>query len=199
MLDSAGPPHAKLRAVDASTRRFLERASVDVAPELLGWAFATTIGGVHAAVRLTEVEAYMGSDDPASHAYRGPTRRTAPMFGPPGYVYVYLSYGIHACVNIVTGAEGVGQAVLLRGGEVIAGAATMAERRGRTDHLADGPGKLAQALGLTTRYSGHPIDGDVIDLRAGPPPGTIRPTPRIGISKATDRPWRFIDADRVRR
>jgi DNA-3-methyladenine glycosylase len=188
-----------LMLVDASSAQLLAQASVDVAPELLGWTFATRIDGLHTAVRLTEVEAYMGAEDPASHACRGPTARTAPMFGPPGHVYVYLSYGIHACVNIVTGPEGVGQAVLLRGGEPIAGVETMIERRGRTDHLADGPGKLAQALGLTTRQSGHAIDGDRIHLRPGPPPSGVLATPRIGISKATERPWRFIDTERVRR
>ena len=188
-----------LVAVDDSLRQFLGGSALDIAPRLLGWTFGTTIDGLHTSVRLVEVEAYMGSDDPASHAYRGPTERTAPMFGPPGHVYVYLSYGIHACVNIVTGPDGVGQAVLLRGGEPVVGMTAMIERRGRTDRLADGPGKLAQALGLTPRHSGQLIDGELIDLRAGPPPNTIRSTPRIGISQATERPWRFIDTGRVRR
>ena len=135
----------------------------------------------------------MGADDPASHAFRGLTDRTAPMFLPGGVIYVYLSYGIHACVNIVTGPEGQAQAVLLRGGEPVEGASTMAERRGRADHLTDGPGKLGQALGLTTEHSGIPIDGDRIELRRGAPPASFIATPRVGITKAVDRPWRFVE------
>ena len=171
---------------------FLGRDAVRVAPELLGWVFRTRIGGVETAVRLTEVEAYMGSDDPASHAFRGPTPRTLPMFGPPGAIYVYLSYGIHSCVNVVTGPDGVGQAVLLRGGSPVHGSAEMVERRGRTDHLVDGPGKLGQALGLTTEHSGLPIDGRTISLEPGSVGGPIAATPRIGITKAVSRPWRFV-------
>lgn len=170
----------------------LSRSAVEVAPELLGWTFATNVDGRLTTVRLTEVEAYMGTDDPASHAYRGETTRTAPMFGEPGHVYVYLSYGIHHCVNIVTGPAGVGQAVLLRGGEPIGGLEFITARRGRSDHLTDGPGKLGQALGLTTEHSGARIDGTMIRLEPGPPPGYIATTPRVGISRAKDRPWRFV-------
>lgn len=176
-------------AVDGSV---LLGSALDVAPRLLGWTFRTTVGGAPTAVRLTEVEAYMGTDDPASHAFRGPTERTKPMFGPSGHIYVYLSYGIHFCVNIVTGSEGVGQAVLLRGGEPVEGIDTMVERRGRRDHLTDGPGKVGQALGLTTKHSGLPIDGALIGLREGSHDGDILATPRIGITKAADRPWRFV-------
>ena len=142
-------------------------------------------------LELTEVEAYMGADDPASHAYRGMTPRTAPMFSSAGTIYVYLIYGMHHCVNIVTGREGVAQAVLLRGGVPVEGEGIMAARRGRSTSLADGPGKLAQALGLTVEHSGSRL-GSVVDLEPGQPPSRIETTRRIGISRAVDRPWRFV-------
>lgn len=170
----------------------LSGSSLAVAPALLGWTFATCIDGRETAVVLDEVEAYMGADDPASHAYRGKTPRTAPMFGPAGHIYVYLIYGVHFCVNIVTGPEEQAGAVLLRGGVPIEGIPTMEKRRGRTKDLTNGPGKLAQALGLTTHDSGVPIDGARISLTLGEPSGTILTTPRVGITKAVDRPWRFV-------
>lgn len=166
--------------------------AVEVAPLLLGWSFSTRVDGVRTTVRLTEVEAYLGEDDPASHAFRGKTPRSAPMFEPGGVIYVYRSYGIHDCVNVVTGTEATAGAVLLRAGIPIAGIDVMEVRRGRDTHLADGPGKLGQALGLSTDHSGLPIDDDVIRLRPGPGPESITATPRIGISRATDRPWRFV-------
>ena len=170
----------------------LSEKSSSVAPQLLGWSFATVIDGRRTAVVLDEVEAYAGVDDPASHAYRGQTPRTAPMFGPPGHIYVYLIYGLHFCVNIVTGPEGKAGAVLLRGGIPVEGVPTMKERRGRTTDLANGPGKLAQALGLTTEHSGLAIDGNLISLTPDKPDGAVVATPRIGITKAAHRPWRFV-------
>ncbi|MCB1246262.1 MAG: DNA-3-methyladenine glycosylase [Acidimicrobiia bacterium] len=169
-----------------------EGSAVDLAPAMLGWTFRTNIDGDVTSVRLTEVEAYMGADDPASHAYRGVTPRTRPMFEAGGVVYVYLSYGVHFCVNIVTGPAGVAQAVLLRGGIPIEGIEIMEHRRGRSTDLTNGPGKLGQALGLTTQHSGLPIDGALISLERGDPPSSITTTPRIGITKAPDRPWRFV-------
>jgi DNA-3-methyladenine glycosylase len=109
---------------------------------------STNVAGACVEILINEVEAYAGADDPASHAFKGETARTAPMFGPPGTVYVYRSYGIHWCVNIVTGDIGEAQAVLIRGGRVTEGMDTVVMRRGRTDHLADGPGKLTQALAI---------------------------------------------------
>jgi DNA-3-methyladenine glycosylase len=120
--------------------------------------------------------------------------RNEPIWGPPGTVYVYLSYGIHWCANIVTGDVGHASAVLLRGGSVVDGLKTAIERRGRTDHLADGPGKLAQALGLTGSDTGSNLTEG--PLRIGPPFGSVTgidSTPRIGISKATDVLWRFVE------
>lgn len=181
--------------MDQALVELLHRSSVFVAPRILGGILTTRIEGYVASVRLTEVEAYMGVDDPASHAFRGPTRRTRPMFGPSGHIYVYLIYGMHFCVNIVTGPEGTASAVLLRGGDPIDGVDVMRERRGRGDHLTDGPGKLAQALGLTVEHSGAEIDDDLISLAHGNPPTTIDATPRIGITRAVDRRWRFVAAD----
>lgn len=143
-------------------------------------------------MRLTEVEAYGGRSDPASHAFGRRTDRNEPMWGPPGTLYVYRSYGVHWCANIVVGPEGEPNAVLMRGGVVTHGLATVHERRGRTTHLADGPGKLGQALGLTGELSG--TDTWSGPLRLDGPLGSVtrwEVTPRIGISKAVDTPWRF--------
>lgn len=143
-------------------------------------------------MRLTEVEAYGGSDDPASHAYRGRTDRNASMFLGAGHLYVYRSYGLHMMANIVTGDEGHPGAVLLRAGDPIEGIDIMEQRRARSDHLCDGPGKLAQALGLTLQHDGLAIGADPIDVVTGHSPSGIASTPRIGISRGTQRPWRFI-------
>lgn len=161
-----------------------------VAPRLLGMRLSTGEDETETAIRLTEVEAYT-SDDPASHTFRGRTDRNAPMFGPPGGVYVYRSYGIHWCMNIVTGTVGDGQAVLIRGGTPISGRALMEERRGRTDHIADGPGKVCQALGVDGDFSGEML-GDRVALTGEPDTVEWRATPRIGITRATDREWRFV-------
>jgi DNA-3-methyladenine glycosylase len=142
--------------------------------------------------RIVEVEAYR-EDDPASHTFRGRTPRNAVMFGPPGHLYVYFTYGMHHCANVVTSAEGVGAAVLLRAVEPIAGADTMWERRGRTP-LADGPAKLCQAFAIGPEHNGVDLcgGGEVGLFDDGtPPPRVPRIGPRIGVSRATDTPWRF--------
>lgn len=166
----------------------LDRPALLVAPELLGAVL--TVDGV--AVRITEVEAYEGVDDPASHAWRGRTPRNAVMFGPSGRLYVYLSYGIHSCVNVVCDVEGRASAVLLRAGEVVAGTEAVRARRGAVpEHrLASGPGNLGSALGLLPADSGLVLDGLRASLVAGPG-GEVRTGPRVGISRAADRPWRF--------
>ena len=170
---------------------FFGRDAMAVAPDLLNKVFV--VG--RCAGRIVEVEAYT-SDDPAAHTFRGPTPRNRVMFGPPGRLYVYFSYGMHHCANVVTGADGDGQAVLLRALTPLRGIELMTARRhGRAAHLADGPGKLCQALALDLSHTG-------IDLCAGgeirlvddgtPPPDVIVTTPRIGITKAVDLPWRFL-------
>ncbi len=170
-----------------------------------------TPGGL-VAVELTEVEAYEGSADPASHAYRGRTARNAVMFGPPGHAYVYFTYGMHFCVNLVCGPEGTATAVLLRAGRVIEGTPLAAERRlaGRLGarvpdrDLARGPARLCQALGINRVQDGADVCDPASALRirpgrpqaAGAPPSDrpvprISRGPRIGVSSAAERPWRF--------
>lgn len=166
---------------------------LDAAEGLLGRRLTSTIGGNETAVVITEVEAYAGEEDPASHAYRGETPRTRVMFGPPGGLYVYRSYGIHWCMNVVCGEPGIARAVLLRGGDPVSGRPLMEERRGRADHLTDGPGKLSQALGVTGDHDGTSVlDGPVTVGEERLLYGTVVTTPRIGISKAVEREWRFV-------
>jgi DNA-3-methyladenine glycosylase len=148
--------------------------------------------------RIVEVEAYRGAEDPASHAYRGPTRRNATMFGPPGHLYVYFSYGVHWCANAVCGPEGTGHAVLLRALAPVTGLEQMWSRRSgarRERDLCSGPGKLCQAFGLTREQDGADLvtgDGGVVlaaDERS--PPGRPGVGPRVGISVAADYPLRW--------
>jgi DNA-3-methyladenine glycosylase len=165
-----------------------------VAPLLLGSSLVSELGGTTVKVRITEVEAYKGAEDPASHAYRGRTRRNGSMFERPGTLYVYRSYGIHWCANVAAGPEGVGWGILFRGGEVVEGLAAARLRRGREDHLANGPGKLAQALGIDHSHNGSYLldDSLPLHLEPGPAPDLVMATPRVGISQAKDRPWRFV-------
>ena len=114
------------------------------------------------------------------------------MFGGPGTLYVYRSYGLHWCMNVVVGGVGLPHAVLLRGGTPTAGEATMAERRGRSDHLADGPGKLCQALGVSGVHDGSSVVDGPVRLLAGRVSGVVEATPRVGISVARNRPWRYV-------
>lgn len=164
--------------------------AVTLARALVGWAFFVDgVGGV-----VVETEAYV-RDDPASHSFAGPTRRNGAMFGPPGRAYVYRSYGMHWCFNVVCGSEGDGQAVLLRALEPTAGTETMAARRRTVDPLllCSGPGRLSEALGIDIGLDGR-------DLLQAPfswspaRPVTVVAGPRIGISRATEQPWRFCEA-----
>src|SRR5215217_1831441 len=172
-------------------RSFLARDALEVAPELLN---KVLVSGPCAG-RIVEVEAYR-SDEPAAHSFRGPTPRTQVMFGPAGRLYVYFSYGMHHCANVVTGADGDGQAVLLRALVPLRGIDVMTERRrGRAAHLADGPGKLCQALALDVSHTGTDLcaGGSIRIVDDGtPPPAVIATTPRIGITKAVELPWRFL-------
>ena len=175
-------------------RAFFARPVLEVAHDLLGCVVCA--GPV--SVRLTEVEAYQGLDDPASHAFRGPTPRTQVMFGPPGFLYVYFTYGMHWCANLVCGPNGTASAVLLRAGEVIAGHEVARQRRpaARVDRdLARGPARLAGVLGLTGTDSGADlcVRGGPLSVMAGSTvdSAAVRNGPRVGIRVATERPWRF--------
>ncbi|GAB3254088.1 DNA-3-methyladenine glycosylase [Alteromonas gracilis] len=171
----------------------LEGSAVEVAPLLLG--ARVTLGGV--TLRLTEVEAYAGSDDPGSHAFRGRTQRNASMFGPAGTLYVYFTYGMHHCANVVVGREGDPGAVLLRAGEVVDGLDLARVRRpGSSDRdLARGPARLCRALAVDRSLDGADL---AEHLALGRPlaADTFRTGPRVGLRHAADRPWRFwIEGD----
>lgn len=173
-----------------------------VAPRLLGAVVVSEVGGESVVVRLTEVEAYEGADDPASHAFRGRTDRTAVMFGPPGHLYCYFTYGMHWCANVVCGSPGVAAAVLLRAGEVVDGLETARRRRLAARHdvdLARGPARLATCLGLDAGTNGFDLCSPESPVRLDSMPRRrpIRTTsgPRVGISVAQDRPWRFWLSD----
>ncbi len=169
-----------------------------VARSLLGAWIVSSIGRVTCAGIIVETEAYGGPDDPASHASTraGITRRNRAMFGPPGRAYVYRSYGVHWCLNVVTGPEGRGEAVLLRGLAPIAGLDVMASRRGGRSPLAAGPGRLAQALGVDDALYGHPLDQVPLVLAEGwaVSERDVVVTGRIGVSTAADWPLRFYVA-----
>ena len=178
------------RLVDALSGPVLEAA-----PRLLGALLSH--GGV--TVRLVEVEAYDGDRDPGSHAYRGRTPRNSVMFGPAGHLYVYFTYGMHHCANVVCGEEGRASAVLLRAGEVVEGVDTARARRGRSSDrdLARGPARLCQALGVDLSANGAVLTeapgapAPHLGLGDPLPADRIRTGPRVGLRAAADRPWRF--------
>jgi DNA-3-methyladenine glycosylase len=170
------------------TREFFARTVHDVAPELIGTTLLVDgVGGT-----IVEVEAY-DQDDAASHGFRGPTARTASMFGPPGHGYVYRSYGVHWCLNLVCAEEGRSEAALVRALEPTHGLEAMRERRGleAAHALCSGPGKLCQALGITRVLDGLPLDESPFELlaRESEPPLVVGP--RIGITRAVGQPWRY--------
>ena len=177
----------------ALPRRFYARDSLVVAPELIGCTLVRRddegkIGGT-----IVEVEAYRGEDDPASHAYRGETPRTRSMFGPPGRAYVYFIYGMHHCLNIVTGPAGVGQAVLLRALAPTVGLARWRELSTERPLLraGAGPGLAARALGLTRDHDGLDLLGPELVVRPRRDVPPIACGPRIGVTTAREQPWRF--------
>jgi DNA-3-methyladenine glycosylase len=214
-------------------RDFFDRPATEVAPAMLGCVLWHESPAGLVATRLVEVEAYRGSIDPASHAFRGRTARNAVMFGPPGHAYVYFSYGMHYCVNLVCEPAGRGEAVLIRAGAVVAGAELARRRRyglpdtaaspaeaastaggsraagtpggrsvrSRELDLARGPGRLCQALGIDRSLDGADLCAPGGPLGIGPPDaadspvpaavGAIATGPRVGISRAADRPWRY--------
>ncbi|GAA1435744.1 DNA-3-methyladenine glycosylase [Microlunatus lacustris] len=169
----------------------LDGPVAEVAPTLLGGLLRH--GEV--VVRLTEVEAYGGPADPASHAFRGRTARTEVMFGPPGRLYVYFSYGMHWAANVVCGPDGTASGILLRAGEVVEGLEVARSRRGRAGDrdLARGPGRLTQALGITADHKGTSVlGGGPVTLTPDPQPAErVSAGPRVGVSAEADRPWRF--------
>jgi DNA-3-methyladenine glycosylase len=186
------------RRVSVLPREFYDRPVLEVARDLLGAVV------VHAgvSVRLSEVEAYDGDVDPASHAFRGPTPRNDVMFGPPGHAYVYFTYGMHFCVNLVCGPPGRASAVLLRAGEVVEGLEVAQPRRPgvRPRDLARGPARLTLTLAIDRSVGGSDVttpDGP-LQVRAGTPvpDSAVRRGPRVGVSAGAETPWRFwIDGD----
>jgi DNA-3-methyladenine glycosylase len=162
---------------------------LDEAPRLLN----AVLRHGEVAVRITEVEAYDGADDPGSHAYRGMTRRTAVMFGPPGHLYCYFTYGMHVCCNVVCGPEGRPSAVLVRAGEIVDGIELARDRRpGASDRdLARGPARLCNALGITLEHDGVDLRDGAVTLTLGTPPQDVSTGPRVGLRAAAERPWRF--------
>ncbi|GAA3856586.1 DNA-3-methyladenine glycosylase [Streptomyces sp. NPDC003631] len=175
----------------------LAHPAEEVAPKLLGAILTHETPEGTVSITITETEAYSGSADPASHAYRGRTPRNAVMFGPAGHLYVYRSHGLHWCANIVTGADGIATAVLIRAGRVIEGEELARERRGgkvESPRLARGPGNFCQALGITAEHNGTDLlTGASVALSEGEPvpAALIRVGPRVGVSKAHDWQHRF--------
>jgi DNA-3-methyladenine glycosylase len=177
-------------------RRFYARPVLVVARALLGRVLAHEGPGGRTSGRIVEVEAYRGADDPASHAFRGETARNRVMFGPPGHAYVYFTYGMHHCVNLVTGPPGSAGAVLIRALEPLEGLDLMRRRRGvpELERLARGPGCVTRALGLDRRHDGLDLTRGPLVVETGSPVRDGRPVargPRIGIRVATGKPWRF--------
>jgi DNA-3-methyladenine glycosylase len=169
-------------------RDFFARSVHAVAPDLIGATFLCNgVGG-----RIVEVEAYHHTD-PAAHSYGGRTERNGVMFGPPGFVYVYRSYGIHWCVNFVCEPEGSASAVLIRAVEPLEGLQKMRRRRGLSDErlLCAGPGRVCEALGITRAHNGLALDAPPFELRRRTRKVEIAIGPRIGITKAVDQPWRY--------
>jgi DNA-3-methyladenine glycosylase len=168
-----------------------DRTVHEVAPELIGATLLVDgVGG-----RIVEVEAY-DQEDPASHGYRGRTARNVAMFGPPGHAYVYRSYGIHWCLNLVCEEEGSASAVLIRALEPTHGLDAMRARRGLDDPrlLASGPGRLCQALGVTRELDGLPLDRPPFEIRGRDRDVEVLAGPRVGITRAAELPWRYAEA-----
>jgi len=182
-------------------REFFERPSVEVAPDLLGCVISHSTAAGLVAVMLVEVEAYAGEADPASHAFRGRTARNAVMYGPPGHAYVYFTYGMHFCMNLVCQATGRASAVLLRAGRVTEGVPlARARRSGAARHprdvdLARGPARLCEALGIDRSHDGADVIDPSSPLVLAPPTPVladgISRGPRVGVSRAADVAWRF--------
>lgn len=181
---------------DSFPAELLSGECAEAARRLLGSVLASTVTGRPASGMIVEAEAYLGPHDPASHARAsvGKTRRNAAMFGERGTLYVYLSHGVHHCANVVTGESGDPAAVLIRALEPLDGLEVMAARRRRDADLCNGPGRLAQALGITLRHNGHSLSRPPLRLLAGKPfhDSEVASSGRIGVSRATEWPLRFF-------
>lgn len=184
------------------TREQLALDPLETALSLLGSRLVSDVAGETVELRITEVEAYRGLDDPASHCYRGKTARNAVMWGPAGYLYVYFVYGMHFCANVVGMSDGVPGAVLLRAGEITAGAALARQRRPRTrgaGRHAIGPAVLTGVLGIDREHNGVDLTANdsVVRLFPGDTVSAtmVRTGPRVGVTAAADYPWRFWLAD----
>jgi DNA-3-methyladenine glycosylase len=188
-MSASAPQKVTMSTTMAVIRRnFFARSVHAVAPDLIGaWFGFDGVGG-----RIVEVEAYHHTD-PAAHSFGGRTERNAVMFGPPGFAYVYRSYGIHWCVNFVCEPEGSASAVLIRAIEPAAGLTRMRRRRGMQDIrlLCAGPGRLCEALGITRAQNGLALDAPPFELRRPSEPVEVAVGARIGITKAVDHPWRY--------
>jgi DNA-3-methyladenine glycosylase len=173
-------------------RAFYDRDPREVAVDLIGCIIVHDSPEGSASGVIVETEAYR-PEDPACHAYKGPTMRNRTMFGDAGLAYVYLSYGMHRLINVVCEEEGTGSAVLIRALRPLEGLGLMAKRRGRSSELCTGPGKLTQALGIDLGHDGHDLSGGALAIYPGPfPEGGILATTRIGISRGVDLPWRYL-------
>jgi DNA-3-methyladenine glycosylase len=177
-------------------RAFFNRSGVEVAPELLGCVIEHRTPDGLVAIRLTEVEAYHGDGDPGSHAFRGPTPRNSVMFGDPGFVYVYFTYGMHFCMNLVCSPAGTASALLVRAGEVVDGVKLATHRRSSAvfRDLARGPARLTVALGIGRDDNGLDACAPSSPLRiwaAGPSVRRIFTGPRVGVAAGAETPWRF--------
>jgi DNA-3-methyladenine glycosylase len=205
-------PRSAAPQLDLLPRAFFDRPAVAVAPSLLGCLLSHQTAEGLVTVRLTEVEAYAGEADPASHAFHGRTARNAVMYGPPGHAYVYFTYGMHFCVNLVCQPNGVASAVLLRSGRVVDGVPLACARRAgrrrsgappREIDLARGPARLCEALGIDRSHDGADVSGPASPLQvfaplAPVPAAEISTGPRVGVSRASDVAWRFwITGDRA--
>ncbi len=171
----------------------LYNAAPMAARELIGWELISTAEGQETGGYIIETEAY-AENDPASHSYKGKTDRNEPMFGPAGTIYIYFTYGMHYCFNLVVGPAGRGDAVLIRALKPTRGVGVMTQRRGRFNNLADGPAKLVQALAITSDLNGKSIlSGQELPLKFGRyrPPKQVHALTRIGISRAKHKRWRF--------
>lgn len=188
--------------LDPLPRSFFDRPVIEVAPDLLGRLVVHRTEDGTVTARLTEVEAYDGPNDPGSHAFRGRSKRNGTMFGPPGHVYVYFTYGMHYCMNLVCGPPGMPTGILLRAAEITDGAELARKRRltAKSDReLARGPARLVESLAVTRGDDGSDVCGDgplTVHHGTPPPKRLIRTGPRVGLRDAPDFPWRFwIDGD----